>query len=65
MDPLPGSGEVAAREDEAFHGGLRDETAEMFTAYYRNYPDDPVVRGFRETIRRRDGPFGDYGERPR
>ena len=21
--------------------------------------------GFRETIRRRDGPFGDYGERPR
>ena len=52
MDPLPASGEVAAREDEAFHGGLRDETAEMFTAYYRDYPDDPVVRGFRETVRR-------------
>jgi 2-polyprenyl-3-methyl-5-hydroxy-6-metoxy-1,4-benzoquinol methylase len=41
--------EVAAREDDAFHGGLRDETAEMFTAYYRNFPDDPVVRGFRAT----------------
>jgi 2-polyprenyl-3-methyl-5-hydroxy-6-metoxy-1,4-benzoquinol methylase len=52
VDPLPAPGEVAQREDEAFHGGLRDETAEMFTAYYRDYPDDPVVRGFRETVRR-------------
>jgi 2-polyprenyl-3-methyl-5-hydroxy-6-metoxy-1,4-benzoquinol methylase len=52
VDPLPTEAEVAAREDEAFHGGLRDETAEMFTAYYRNFPDDPVVRGFRATIDR-------------
>lgn len=52
VDPLPGADEVAQREDEAFHGGLRDETAEMFSAYYRSYPDDPVVRGFRETVRR-------------
>jgi 2-polyprenyl-3-methyl-5-hydroxy-6-metoxy-1,4-benzoquinol methylase len=52
MDPLPASNEVAEREDQAFHGGLRDETAEMFTAYYRNFPDDPVVRGFRETVRK-------------
>ena len=29
-----------------------DETAEMFTAYYRDYPEDPVVLGFRETVRR-------------
>jgi 2-polyprenyl-3-methyl-5-hydroxy-6-metoxy-1,4-benzoquinol methylase len=49
VDPLPSVEEVAAREDDAFHGGLRDETAEMFTAYYRNFPDDPVVRGFRAT----------------
>jgi 2-polyprenyl-3-methyl-5-hydroxy-6-metoxy-1,4-benzoquinol methylase len=52
MDPLPAAGEVAEREDQAFHGGLRDETAEMFTAYYRNFPEDPVVRGFRDTVRR-------------
>lgn len=50
VDPLPSSEEIAAREDDAFHGGLRDETAEMFTAYYRNFPDDPVVRGFRATV---------------
>ena len=50
VDPLPTPEQVAAREDDAFHGGLVDETAEMFTAYYRNYPDDPVVRGFRATI---------------
>jgi len=49
VDPLPTEREIAAREDDAFHGGLRDETAEMFTAYYRNFPDDPVVRGFRTT----------------
>ena len=52
VDPLPTVEEIAAREDEAFHGGLRDETAEMFTAYYRNFPDDPVVRGFRATVAR-------------
>jgi 2-polyprenyl-3-methyl-5-hydroxy-6-metoxy-1,4-benzoquinol methylase len=52
VDPLPDPSEVAAREDEAFHGGLRDETAEMFSAYYRDYPDDPVVRGFRATLER-------------
>jgi len=52
VDPLPTSEEIAAREDDAFHGGLRDETAEMFTAYYRDFPDDPVVRGFRATIAR-------------
>ena len=51
-DPLPTPEEIAALEDEAFRGGLRDETAEMFTAYYRNYPDDPVVRGFRATVER-------------
>lgn len=50
VDPLPTSEEIAAREDEAFRGGLRDETAEMFTAYYRDFPDDPVVRGFRATV---------------
>jgi 2-polyprenyl-3-methyl-5-hydroxy-6-metoxy-1,4-benzoquinol methylase len=50
VDPLPTVEEIAAREDDAFHGGLRDETAEMFTAYYRNFPDDPVVRGFRATV---------------
>lgn len=52
VDPLPGAAEVAEREDEAFRGGLRDETAEMFSAYYRNYPEDPVVQGFRATVRR-------------
>lgn len=52
VDPLPTPEEAAQREDEAFHGGLVDETAEMFTAYYRNFPDDPVVRGFRATIAR-------------
>lgn len=52
VDPLPSLEEIAAREDEAFHGGLRDETAEMFTAYYHDFPDDPVVRGFRATIAR-------------
>jgi len=51
-DPLPTPEKIAALEDEAFYGGLREETAEMFTAYYRNYPDDPVVRGFRATIAR-------------
>ncbi|MEW6268070.1 MAG: class I SAM-dependent methyltransferase [Thermodesulfobacteriota bacterium] len=50
VDPLPSGEEIAAREDDAFHGGLRDETAEMFTAYYRDFPDDPVVRGFRATV---------------
>lgn len=58
VDPLPTGDEIAAREDEAFHGGLRDETAEMFTAYYRNYPDDPVVRGFRDTVARLRGMVG-------
>lgn len=52
VDPLPTPEEAAKREDEAFHGGLVDETAEMFTAYYRNFPDDPVVRGFRATVAR-------------
>lgn len=52
VDPLPTAEEIAAREDDAFHGGLRDETAEMFTAYYRDFPDDPVVRGFRATVAR-------------
>lgn len=52
VDPVPTAGEIARREDEAFEGGLMDETAEMFTAYYRDYPDDPVVRGFRDTVRR-------------
>jgi len=50
VDPLPATDVIAAREDEAFHGGLRDETAEMFSAYYRNYPEDPVTRGFRATV---------------
>ncbi|HZR82528.1 MAG TPA: class I SAM-dependent methyltransferase [Candidatus Binatia bacterium] len=52
VDPEPDAEEIAAREYEAFQGGLRHETAEMFTLYYRNYPDDPVVRGFRSTVRR-------------
>lgn len=52
VDPLPTPEEAAKREDEAFHGGLVDETAEMFSAYYRNFPDDPVVRGFRATVAR-------------
>jgi SAM-dependent methyltransferase len=51
-DPLPLPEEIAARERQAFHGGLVEETAEMFTMYYRNYPDDPVVRGFRAAVRR-------------
>ncbi len=50
MDPLPAAEVIAGREIEAFEGGLREETTEMFTAYYRNYPDDPVVRGFRESV---------------
>ncbi len=52
VDPLPDAAAVAEREAEAFRSGLRDETAEMFSAYYRDYPDDPVVRGFRDTVRR-------------
>jgi 2-polyprenyl-3-methyl-5-hydroxy-6-metoxy-1,4-benzoquinol methylase len=50
VDPLPSEQEIAQREDDAFNGGLRDETAEMFTAYYRDFKDDPVVRGFRATV---------------
>jgi 2-polyprenyl-3-methyl-5-hydroxy-6-metoxy-1,4-benzoquinol methylase len=52
MDPLPSDETIAAREDEAFHGGLREETAEMFSAYYRDYPEDAVVRAFRSNIQR-------------
>ena len=52
VDPIPTAEEISAREDDAFQGGLIDETAEMFTAYYRDYPDDPVVRGFRTTVAR-------------
>ncbi|MBM4268798.1 MAG: class I SAM-dependent methyltransferase [Deltaproteobacteria bacterium] len=52
VHPLPTAAEISAREDDAFHGGLIDETAEMFTAYYRNYPEDPVVQGFRATVQR-------------
>lgn len=52
VDPIPTAEEISAREDEAFHGGLIDETTEMFSAYYRDFPDDPVVRGFRDTVRR-------------
>lgn len=52
VDPIPTAEEISAREDEAFHGGLIDETTEMFSAYYRDYPDDPVVRGFRTTVAR-------------
>jgi 2-polyprenyl-3-methyl-5-hydroxy-6-metoxy-1,4-benzoquinol methylase len=52
VDPLPAADEIEKREDEAFHGGLREETAEMFSAYYRGFPDDPVVRGFRATVDR-------------
>lgn len=50
MDPLPDADVIAGQEIEAFEGGLREETTEMFTAYYRDYPDDPVVRGFRESV---------------
>ncbi|MEY4950722.1 MAG: hypothetical protein RL698_2933 [Pseudomonadota bacterium] len=50
MDPLPRPSVIAEQEIEAFEGGLREETTEMFTAYYRDYPDDPVVRGFRESV---------------
>lgn len=52
VDPIPTGEAIAQREDEAFAGGLMDETAEMFTAYYRDYPDDPVVAGFRATAER-------------
>lgn len=52
MDPIPSGGEIAEREDEAFEGGLMDETAEMFTAYYRDFPEDAVVLGFRATLER-------------
>ncbi len=52
VDPIPTAEEISTREDEAFHGGLIDETTEMFSAYYRDYPDDPVVRGFQATARR-------------
>ncbi|MEO2167165.1 MAG: class I SAM-dependent methyltransferase [bacterium] len=52
VDPIPAGDAIAQREDEAFAGGLMDETAEMFTAYYRDYPDDPVVQGFRATAER-------------
>lgn len=52
MDPIPTADEISSREDDAFNDGLIDETAEMFTAYYRDYPDDPVVRGFRTTVAR-------------
>lgn len=52
MDPIPTPEEISAREDDAFEGGLIDETTEMFSAYYRDYPEDPVVRGFRTTIER-------------
>lgn len=52
VDPIPSEEEIAQREDEAFEGGLMDETAEMFTAYYRDYPEDPVVEGFRATLTR-------------
>lgn len=50
MDPLPARDVIAHKEIEAFEGGLREETTEMFTAYYRDYPDDPVVRGFRQCV---------------
>lgn len=52
VDPIPTADEISAREDDAFHGGLADETTEMFSAYYRDYPEDPVVRGFRSTVER-------------
>ncbi|MDG2307393.1 MAG: class I SAM-dependent methyltransferase [Candidatus Binatia bacterium] len=52
VDPIPTADEISEREDEAFHGGLVDETTEMFSAYYRDYVDDPVVRGFRATVDR-------------
>jgi SAM-dependent methyltransferase len=52
VDPLPSPEEIATREDDAFHGGLIDETSEMCSAYYRSYPDDPVVRGFRQSLAR-------------
>jgi SAM-dependent methyltransferase len=57
-DPMPEPEEIAAREREAFHGGLREETSEMFSLYYRNYPDDPVVRGFRAAAARLRGLCG-------
>ncbi len=50
VDPLPTAEEIAQREDAAFHGGVADHTGEMFEAYYRNYADDPVVRGFRTVV---------------
>ncbi|MDG1399615.1 MAG: class I SAM-dependent methyltransferase [Candidatus Binatia bacterium] len=52
VDPIPSGDEIAQREDDAFAGGLMDETAEMFTAYYRDFPEDPVVLGFRATLER-------------
>lgn len=50
VDPLPAGDEIAELEKEAFGGGLRDETALMFAAYGRDFPDDPVVRGFRSAL---------------
>ena len=58
VDPIPSAEEIAAREDEAFEGGLIDETSEMFSAYYRDYPEDPVVEGFRTTVQKLHGLSG-------
>lgn len=58
MDPLPAAEVIAGQEIEAFEGGLREETTEMFTAYYRDFPDDPVVRGFRESVEQIRGVTG-------
>lgn len=52
VDPLPPREAVLALEDEAFEGNLRDETYEMFEAYYRGYREDPVVQGFRTALAR-------------
>jgi enoyl-CoA hydratase len=43
-----------------FFDGMTRHTEEA-----RRWVDSILIDGFRETIHRRDAPFGDYGERPR
>jgi len=50
VDPLPSRTEKNEIERLAYEGDLLPETAEYFRNCHRNFAEDPVIRGFRETL---------------
>jgi len=49
-DPLPSRDEKHAVEHEAYEGDVLPEVADFFRNCHRNFREDPVIRGFRDSL---------------